>query len=49
MCPSYRKTMEEKHSTRGRARLLFEVIRGEVIRDGWISRDVFDALDLCLI
>jgi FAD/FMN-containing dehydrogenase/Fe-S oxidoreductase len=48
MCPSYRATMEEKHSTRGRARLLFEMMRGETIRDGWRSDAVFDALDLCL-
>jgi Fe-S oxidoreductase len=48
MCPSYRATMEEKHSTRGRARMLFEMMRGEVIRDGWKSQEVFDALDLCL-
>lgn len=48
MCPSYRATMEEKHSTRGRAHLLFEMMRGDVIRDGWDSKEVFDALDLCL-
>jgi FAD/FMN-containing dehydrogenase/Fe-S oxidoreductase len=48
MCPSYRVTMEEKHSTRGRAHLLFEMMRGEMIRDNWKSQEVFDALDLCL-
>ncbi|HVV43778.1 MAG TPA: FAD-binding and (Fe-S)-binding domain-containing protein [Bryobacteraceae bacterium] len=48
MCPSYRATMEEKHSTRGRAHLLFEMMHGGVIRDGWKSEAVFDALDLCL-
>jgi Fe-S oxidoreductase len=48
MCPSYRATMEEKHSTRGRAHLLFEMMRGDVIRDGWKSEELFDALDLCL-
>jgi FAD/FMN-containing dehydrogenase/Fe-S oxidoreductase len=48
MCPSYQVTREEKHSTRGRARLLFEMLRGEVITDGWQSKDVYDALDLCL-
>ncbi|WP_410051116.1 FAD-binding and (Fe-S)-binding domain-containing protein [Acidiferrimicrobium sp. IK] len=48
MCPSYQVTREEKHSTRGRARLLFEMLRGEVITDGWQSEEVFDALDLCL-
>ncbi len=48
MCPSYIVTREEKHSTRGRARLLFEMLNGEVIQDGWESREVYDALDLCL-
>lgn len=48
MCPSYRVTREEEHSTRGRARLLEEMARGEVITDGWRSEAVRDALDLCL-
>jgi FAD/FMN-containing dehydrogenase/Fe-S oxidoreductase len=48
MCPSYMVTREEEHSTRGRARLLFEMIRGETITDGWRSTAVRDALDLCL-
>ncbi len=48
MCPSYQVTREEKHSTRGRARLLLEMLRGEVITDGWRSTEVRDALDLCL-
>jgi FAD/FMN-containing dehydrogenase/Fe-S oxidoreductase len=48
MCPSYMVTREEEHSTRGRARVLFEMLQGEVIDDGWRSREVKDALDLCL-
>jgi FAD/FMN-containing dehydrogenase/Fe-S oxidoreductase len=48
MCPSYMVTREEKHSTRGRARLLWEMLNGEVINDGWRSEEVKDALDLCL-
>jgi Fe-S oxidoreductase len=36
------------HSTRGRARLLFEMLRGETIRGGWRSEEVKEALDLCL-
>ncbi|HYY32140.1 MAG TPA: FAD-linked oxidase C-terminal domain-containing protein [Gaiellaceae bacterium] len=49
MCPSYMATREEKHTTRGRAHLLFELLRGEVIgRDGWRDEAVKDALDLCL-
>ncbi|MER6997568.1 FAD-binding and (Fe-S)-binding domain-containing protein [Streptomyces sp. NPDC000410] len=48
MCPSYRATGEERHSTRGRARLLHEMLAGEVVTDGWRSEEVRDALDLCL-
>jgi len=48
MCPSYQATFEEKHSTRGRARLLFEMMRNEVLEDGWRSDEVKEALDLCL-
>jgi FAD/FMN-containing dehydrogenase/Fe-S oxidoreductase len=48
MCPSYMVTREEKDSTRGRARLLFEMLQGDVITDGWQSEEVKDALDLCL-
>ena len=48
MCPSYRVTREEKHSTRGRTHLLFEMMQGEVIRDGWKSEAVKESLDLCL-
>ncbi|MEU6310030.1 FAD-binding and (Fe-S)-binding domain-containing protein [Streptomyces sp. NPDC047014] len=48
MCPSYRVTGEERHSTRGRARLLHEMLAGEVITGGWRSPEVAEALDLCL-
>jgi FAD/FMN-containing dehydrogenase/Fe-S oxidoreductase len=48
MCPSYRATREEEHSTRGRAHLLWEMTQGEVIRDGWRSEEVKHSLDLCL-
>ncbi|MEU6243017.1 FAD-binding and (Fe-S)-binding domain-containing protein [Streptomyces sp. NPDC047024] len=48
MCPSFRATGEEAHSTRGRARLLHEMLAGELITDGWRSTEVRDALDLCL-
>jgi FAD/FMN-containing dehydrogenase/Fe-S oxidoreductase len=48
MCPSYMATREEKHSTRGRARLLWEMLQGEVLGDGWKNEDVKEALDLCL-
>jgi FAD/FMN-containing dehydrogenase/Fe-S oxidoreductase len=58
MCPSYRATREEEHSTRGRAHLLFEMTQGQnqqgqnkndgLIRDGWRSEEVKESLDLCL-
>jgi FAD/FMN-containing dehydrogenase/Fe-S oxidoreductase len=48
MCPSYMATREEQHSTRGRAHLLFEMLRGETITSGWESEEVKQALDLCL-
>ena len=48
MCPSYMATGEEMHATRGRARLLWEAMKGEVLRGGWKERDVKEALDLCL-
>ncbi|MEU5393063.1 FAD-binding and (Fe-S)-binding domain-containing protein [Streptomyces tibetensis] len=48
MCPSYRATGEENASTRGRARMLQEMVRGETVQDGWRSTQVKDALDLCL-
>jgi FAD/FMN-containing dehydrogenase/Fe-S oxidoreductase len=48
MCPSYMATLEEKHSTRGRAHMLFEVLQGEVIDGDWGNEDVKESLDLCL-
>ncbi|WP_329392384.1 FAD-binding and (Fe-S)-binding domain-containing protein [Streptomyces sp. NBC_01716] len=48
MCPSFRATGDEQHSTRGRARLLHEMLAGEVVTDAWRSAEVKDALDLCL-
>ena len=48
MCPSYMVTREEMHSTRGRSRLLFEMLNGDVLKDGWKDEHVKEALDLCL-
>ena len=48
MCPSYQVTLEEKHSTRGRAHALFEMLQGDPIEGRWKSPEVKDALDLCL-
>jgi len=48
MCPSYMVTREEMHSTRGRTHLLFEMLQGDPVEDGWCSEPVREALDLCL-
>ncbi|MBX3526060.1 MAG: FAD-binding protein [Rhodoblastus sp.] len=48
MCPSYMATRQEKWSTRGRARLLFEMLHGGAIEDGWRNETVEEALDFCL-
>ncbi|MCL1907008.1 MAG: FAD-binding oxidoreductase [Propionibacteriaceae bacterium] len=47
MCPSYQATRDEKDSTRGRARILQEMLNGELV-GGWDSPEVAEALDLCL-
>jgi FAD/FMN-containing dehydrogenase/Fe-S oxidoreductase len=48
MCPSYRATRDERHSTRGRAKLLVELFQGETTPATWRNEDVRGALDLCL-
>ncbi len=48
MCPSYLATLDETHSTRGRARVLQELANGELLTDGWQSPELVEALDLCL-
>jgi len=48
MCPSYMVTKEEMHSTRGRARLLFEMLKGDALDESWRNGSVKEALDLCL-
>ena len=48
MCPSYMVTKEEQYSTRGRARLLFEMLQGNPMKRGWKSQAVKDSLDYCL-
>jgi FAD/FMN-containing dehydrogenase/Fe-S oxidoreductase len=48
MCPSYMVTLEEQHSTRGRAHMLFELLQEEVVQEGWQDDHVKQALDLCL-
>jgi len=48
MCPSYMVTLEEEHSTRGRAHMLFEALQGDVLKGVWNDEDVKQSLDLCL-
>ena len=48
MCPSFLATRDEKDSTRGRARVLQEMVNGSLVTDGWKSDEVHEALDLCL-
>ncbi|WP_316679994.1 FAD-binding and (Fe-S)-binding domain-containing protein [Ralstonia flaminis] len=48
MCPSFKATREELYSTRGRARLFFEMLRGDVVTGGWQDEAIKDSLDLCL-
>ena len=48
MCPSYMATLEEKYSTRGRARLLFEMLQGNPMKGGWRSEAVKESLEFCL-
>jgi FAD/FMN-containing dehydrogenase/Fe-S oxidoreductase len=48
MCPSYMVTREEEHSTRGRARMLFEMMEGDVLKGGWRNEEVKQSLELCL-
>lgn len=48
MCPSYMATGEEMHSTRGRAHLLFEMLQGDPLQNGWKNEAVHEALHLCL-
>ncbi len=48
MCPSYQATRDEKHSTRGRARVLQEMVSGDLVETRWDSPEVAEALDLCL-
>jgi len=48
MCPSYQATGQERYSTRGRAHLLHEMIRGEIIEDQWNNSEIADSLEHCL-
>lgn len=48
MCPSYVATKDEKDSTRGRARVLQEVINGSLVTGGFAAPELAESLDLCL-
>ena len=48
MCPSYLATRDEKDSTRGRARVLQEMVDGRLVTGGYAAPEVHEALDLCL-
>jgi FAD/FMN-containing dehydrogenase/Fe-S oxidoreductase len=48
MCPSFMVTRDERHTTRGRTRMLFEMLQGEAVKGGWRDEDVKESLDLCL-
>lgn len=48
MCPSYQATRDELHSTRGRARVLQEMVSGDLVDADWRAPEVHEALDLCL-
>ncbi|MEP7024609.1 MAG: FAD-binding and (Fe-S)-binding domain-containing protein, partial [Actinomycetota bacterium] len=48
MCPSYLATRDEEHSTRGRSRVLQEMVNGTLVTGGWRAPELHEALDLCL-
>jgi FAD/FMN-containing dehydrogenase/Fe-S oxidoreductase len=48
MCPSYRATRDETHSTRGRANALRAAMTGQLGPDGMTSQELYEVMDLCL-
>ena len=48
MCPSYMATLEEEHSTRGRANALRAALAGKLDGEGLHSKQLFQVMDLCL-
>ncbi len=48
MCPSFRVTRDEQHTTRGRANTLRLALSGQLGAEGLASDAVRDALDLCV-
>ena len=48
MCPSYMVTLDEEHSTRGRANALRAAINGHLPADALTSPRMYEVFDLCL-
>ncbi len=48
MCPSYMGTLDEEHSTRGRANALRAVLSGKVPKEEFTGKRLHDVMDLCL-
>ena len=48
MCPSYMGTLDEEHSTRGRANALRNAISGRAPQEEFTGKRLYDVMDLCL-
>jgi len=48
MCPSYMVTLDDKHSTRGRANMMREILSGKLPAEEFTGNDLYETLDLCL-
>ena len=48
MCPSYMGTLDEEHSTRGRANALRAVLSGKVPKEEFTGKRLYEVMDLCL-
>ncbi len=48
MCPSYMTTLDEEHSTRGRANALRAVLSGKVSKEDFTGARLYEVMDLCL-
>ncbi len=48
MCPSFRVTADEEHTTRGRANVLRLALTGQLGHDALTSQSMYEAMDLCV-
>ncbi len=48
MCPSYMGTLDEEHSTRGRANALRNAISGRAPQEEFTGKRLYEVMDLCL-